>query len=45
MADLLEAQKEKQVQEHQVIDDAIRDTGRDYTVFSIPVGLREETEG
>jgi neutrophil factor 2 len=39
MADLLEAQKEKQVPEHEVIDDAIRDTGRDYTVFSIPVSL------
>jgi hypothetical protein len=39
MADLREAQAQKQVDEHAVIDDAIQDQGRDYNVFSVPVGL------
>lgn len=37
MADLREAQTQKLVAEHGVIDDAIRDEGRDYNVFSVPV--------
>lgn len=33
------ASKEKQTGEHDVIDEAIRDEGEGYTVFSIPVGV------
>ncbi|KAF3926146.1 hypothetical protein ABW21_db0201856 [Orbilia brochopaga] len=33
------AVKEKQVEDHSVIDEAIRDGGEGYTVFSIPVGV------
>ncbi|KAF3926874.1 hypothetical protein ABW20_dc0104249 [Dactylellina cionopaga] len=33
------AVKEKQVDDHSVIDEAIRDGGEGYTVFSIPVGV------
>ncbi|KIK91687.1 hypothetical protein PAXRUDRAFT_830619 [Paxillus rubicundulus Ve08.2h10] len=39
MYDLEEARKEKVTEEHDVIDDAIRDRGEGYTVFSIPVGV------
>jgi len=39
LADLQAAQKEKATPEHDVIDDAIRDQGDGYTVFSIPVGI------
>ncbi|KAF8717258.1 MutS family domain IV, partial [Rhizoctonia solani] len=39
MQDLLAAQKEKSTPEHDVIDDAIREQGEGYTVFSIPVGV------
>ncbi|CAE6461410.1 unnamed protein product [Rhizoctonia solani] len=39
MQDLLAAQKEKSTPEHDVIDDAIREQGDGYTVFSIPVGV------
>lgn len=39
MTDLLAAQKQKSTAEHDVIDDAVRDGGQDYTVFSIPVGI------
>ncbi|KIJ65836.1 hypothetical protein HYDPIDRAFT_27064 [Hydnomerulius pinastri MD-312] len=39
MYDLEEAKKEKVTEEHNVIDDAIRDRGEGYTVFSIPVGV------
>ncbi|WVQ77864.1 hypothetical protein IAR50_007562 [Cryptococcus sp. DSM 104548] len=39
MADLREASGCKQTAEHGVIDDAIRDRGRDYNVFSVPVGV------
>lgn len=39
MQDLLAAQKEKCTPEHEVIDDAIREQGDGYTVFSIPVGV------
>ncbi|KAI6029472.1 hypothetical protein PISMIDRAFT_110208 [Pisolithus microcarpus 441] len=39
MNDLEEAGKEKVTTEHDVIDDAIRDRGERYTVFSIPVGV------
>ncbi len=35
MRDLDAAQKEKAADDHAVIDDAIADEGRDYTVFSI----------
>jgi hypothetical protein len=39
MQDMLTAQKSKATPEHDVIDDAIRDKGEEYTVFSIPVGV------
>lgn len=39
MKDLGDASKEKQTDEHSVIDEAIRDLGDGYTVFSIPVGV------
>jgi len=39
MADLEAARKEKVTPEHDVIDDALRDQGEGYTVFSIPVGV------
>lgn len=35
LADLQDAQREKVTEEHNVIDDAIRDRGEEYTVFSI----------
>lgn len=35
MRDMEEAQRSKAVPEHDVIDDAIRDKGEEYTVFSI----------
>ncbi|WVQ99741.1 hypothetical protein IAU59_006883 [Kwoniella sp. CBS 9459] len=38
MADLREASTQKVIDEHKVIDDAIRDQGKDYNVFSVPVG-------
>lgn len=37
--DMQEASREKATSEHSVIDDAIRDQGDGYTVFSIPVGV------
>ncbi|EFI28161.1 NADPH oxidase regulator NoxR [Coprinopsis cinerea okayama7 len=33
------ARREKATEDHNVIDEAIRDQGRGYTVFSIPVGV------
>ncbi|KAF8317716.1 hypothetical protein DL93DRAFT_2055303, partial [Clavulina sp. PMI_390] len=39
MQDMTEARNNKAVPEHDVIDDAIRDRGEEYTVFSIPVGI------
>ncbi|KAL2020368.1 hypothetical protein VTK56DRAFT_8497 [Thermocarpiscus australiensis] len=39
MADLQYAAQEKLVEDHNVIDDAIRDQAKGYTVFSIPVGV------
>ena len=39
MQDLLYAVKEKVVEDHDVIDEAIRDEADGYTVFSIPVGV------
>ncbi|KAL1839687.1 hypothetical protein VTJ49DRAFT_1252 [Mycothermus thermophilus] len=39
MQDLQYAVKEKVVEDHNVIDDAIRDEAKGYTVFSIPVGV------
>jgi neutrophil factor 2 len=39
LADMQEAKKDKATDEHNVIDDAIRDRGEGYTVFSIPVGV------
>jgi len=39
LADMQEATKDKATDEHNVIDDAIRDRGEGYTVFSIPVGV------
>ncbi|KAG8829658.1 hypothetical protein FRC17_006220 [Serendipita sp. 399] len=39
MQDLQDAKKEKVTEEHNVIDEAIRDMGEGYTVFSIPVGI------
>jgi hypothetical protein len=35
LQDMAEAQKEKVTEEHNVIDEAIRDRGDGYTVFSI----------
>ncbi|KIM63890.1 hypothetical protein SCLCIDRAFT_1213681 [Scleroderma citrinum Foug A] len=39
MSDLKEARNVKVTEEHDVIDEAIRDRGERYTVFSIPVGI------
>ncbi|KAK0670650.1 PaNoxR NADPH oxidase activator encoded by the PaNoxR protein [Cercophora samala] len=39
MQDLQYAVKEKVVEDHNVINDAIRDEAKGYTVFSIPVGV------
>lgn len=39
MQDLTAAASQKATKEHDVIDDAIRDRGEEYTVFSIPVGI------
>ncbi|KAH0829218.1 hypothetical protein J3R83DRAFT_2781 [Lanmaoa asiatica] len=39
MADMREASTQKVTNEHGVIDEAIRDRGEGYTVFSIPVGV------
>lgn len=39
MQDLQYAVKEKVVEDHNVIDDAIKDEAKGYTVFSIPVGV------
>ncbi|WWC62247.1 uncharacterized protein I303_104843 [Kwoniella dejecticola CBS 10117] len=39
LSDLNEARTQKVIKEHEVIDDAIRDQGRDYNVFSVPVGV------
>jgi neutrophil factor 2 len=35
MQDLSEAVRNKAIPEHDVVDDAIRDRGEEYTVFSI----------
>jgi hypothetical protein len=37
MIDLRQAQEEKMIPEHGVIDDAIRDHGRGYHPFTVPV--------
>ncbi|KAI0301582.1 hypothetical protein B0F90DRAFT_1810094 [Multifurca ochricompacta] len=39
MAELNEATGQRATEEHSVIDEAIRDRGEGYTVFSIPVGV------
>jgi len=39
MAELQDATRQKATEEHSVIDEAIRDRGEGYTVFSIPVGV------
>ncbi|KAL4079327.1 hypothetical protein J3A83DRAFT_4456764 [Scleroderma citrinum] len=39
MNDLKQARNEKVTEEHDVINEAIRDRGERYTVFSIPVGI------
>ncbi|KAH9956193.1 hypothetical protein BC827DRAFT_1261896 [Russula dissimulans] len=39
MAELEDATRQKATEEHSVIDEAIRDRGEGYTVFSIPVGV------
>ncbi|RYP31463.1 hypothetical protein DL767_005754 [Monosporascus sp. MG133] len=39
MQDLMYAVKEKVVEDHNVIDEAIREEAEGYTVFSIPVGV------
>ncbi|KAH9006595.1 hypothetical protein EDB86DRAFT_2875032 [Lactarius hatsudake] len=39
MAELQDATSQKATEEHGVIDEAIRDRGEGYTVFSIPVGV------
>lgn len=37
---LQQARQEKQTDEHNIIDEAIAEGGRDFTVFSVPVGVR-----
>ncbi|KAF9049922.1 NADPH oxidase regulator NoxR [Panaeolus papilionaceus] len=39
LQDMEEARRDKATDEHSVIDDAIKDRGDGYTVFSIPVGI------
>lgn len=39
LAQFQAARQEKATEDHNVIDEAIRDQGRGYTVFSIPVGI------
>ncbi|TFY68050.1 hypothetical protein EVG20_g3703 [Dentipellis fragilis] len=39
MVELEDAARQKATEEHNVIDEAIRDRGEGYTVFSIPVGV------
>ncbi|KAL0075727.1 hypothetical protein F4703DRAFT_1966600, partial [Phycomyces blakesleeanus] len=39
LTDLYHAQKAKMTEEHDVIDQAVRDRGRGYSVFSIPPGV------
>ncbi|KAG8221351.1 NADPH oxidase regulator NoxR [Butyriboletus roseoflavus] len=39
MADMQEASRQQVTEEHGVIDEAVRDRGEGYTVFSIPVGV------
>ncbi|KAI7863883.1 hypothetical protein BDF14DRAFT_1839500 [Spinellus fusiger] len=39
LTDLYHAQKAKMTEEHDVIDQAVRDRGRGYSVFSIPPGI------
>ncbi|KAI8063205.1 hypothetical protein BC940DRAFT_113082 [Gongronella butleri] len=39
LTDLYHAQKAKLTEEHEVIDQAVRDRGKGYSVFSIPVGV------
>jgi len=39
MTELEDATRQKATEEHSVIDEAIRDRGEGYTVFSIPVGV------
>ncbi|KAG9308563.1 hypothetical protein JVU11DRAFT_11777 [Chiua virens] len=39
MTDMQEASRQKITEEHNVIDEAIRERGQGYTVFSIPVGV------
>lgn len=39
LAEMEDARNQKVTDEHNVIDDAIRDQGEGYTVFSIPVGV------
>ncbi|KAI9299725.1 hypothetical protein BJ944DRAFT_273974, partial [Cunninghamella echinulata] len=39
LTDLYHAQKSKMTEEHDVIDQAVRDRGKGYSVFSIPVGV------
>ncbi|KAI8084512.1 uncharacterized protein BX664DRAFT_299846 [Halteromyces radiatus] len=39
LTDLYHAQKSKMTEEHDVIDQAVRERGKGYSVFSIPVGV------
>ncbi|WWC88960.1 uncharacterized protein L201_003875 [Kwoniella dendrophila CBS 6074] len=39
LAELKEAANQQMIKEHDVIRDAINDQGRDYNVFSVPVGI------
>ncbi|KAF8653299.1 hypothetical protein AX16_003999 [Volvariella volvacea WC 439] len=39
LADMEDARRDKAIDDHNVIDDAIADRGEGYTVFSIPVGV------
>lgn len=39
LTDLYHAQKSKMTEEHDIIDQAVRDRGRGYSVYSIPTGV------
>lgn len=41
METLDRARKEKQTEEHNIIDEAYQEYGQGFTVFSVPVGVRE----
>lgn len=38
-----QAWKEKEIPEHDIVDEALAAFGRDFTVFSVPTGMRTST--